>query len=124
MTNWLDLLIRVGSFLWGVGLIACAFVGGNKLIFPNKPISQKNRVLRSMVVWILMTLAIQGVLFLVSVFYAEKMRLEDITRIILASVLFLPLTFAAAIGTYRRLWVHTKMPEDLLFLDDDKRRKD
>lgn len=124
MTNWLDLLIKTGLFIWGVVLIVCSIVGSVKLTFPNKPISQKDRVLRSTVVWFLMNLAVPGLLFVASAFSSERIQFEDIVRIILTSAVFLPLTFVAALGTYQKLWARTKMPDDLLFLDEDNKPKD
>ena len=56
-------------------------------------------------------------------FSTEKIMLEDITGIIFISIVFLPLTLAAGLGTYSRLWGSTKLSGDLLFLDENKKTK-
>ena len=124
MTTWFDLLIRACLFICGASLFAFALIAGIKLAFPNKPISQKERILRSIAVWFSTSLLTPGGLFMISAFSAERIMFEDMTNIMFACIVFSPLALAAAIGTYSRLWGSTKMPGDLLFLDENRKSRD
>jgi hypothetical protein len=124
MITWLELLIRVGLFIWGINMLACGFFVSMKLAFPNKPISQKDRILRSVLTWLCTSLLAPGMLLVILTFSTENITFENIANVLFAYIVFSPLAFAAGIGTYQRLQGSTKLQGDMLFLDENKKRTD
>ena len=123
MLLWTDQLFKISLIVLGVCLILFGFVATMKLSIPKEPITQSERIRRSLIVGVAITLFFPGMLSIASGFIPERLTFKVIEGIILSSICFSPMGLAAAFGTYNRLWSWTKLKDDILFLNERKDRR-
>lgn len=109
-------LLKIGFIMWGVVLIVLSFITAIKSLTAQNHVHQADRIRRGLMIGGAIALLAPAMAVIAYAFSAERITVQTIFGIVLASICFSPIGLIATAVTYYRLWGLPKLRDDALFL--------